>query len=279
MSFDPGPIGTPRPPFASFAVERAQIRRYAEAIGSHRAREVAGDEAPITFAMVAAADAIEHALDPVVAPAVQSLLRGVHAQHELTLHRPITPGMVLTTHATPVAIAPKRTGTVLQVDARTADASGAVVAEQVFTTFVRDVTADAVAGRYREVPEVAGTEPSERFEVMLADDVTLRYAAASGDYTAFHVDEAAARSAGLPGIIVHGVCTLATVIAAIAARAGSRAWRRVAVRFTGLVLPGERLEVGTSGAGAQAVAFTATGPRGPVLTRGYAEFDEERQGT
>jgi acyl dehydratase len=44
-----------------------------------------------------------------------------------------------------------------------------------------------------------------------AEGVTDRYAAASGDHNPIHVDEAFARSVGLPGRILHGLWTAAQV--------------------------------------------------------------------
>ncbi|MDQ4026302.1 MAG: dehydratase, partial [Actinomycetota bacterium] len=41
------------------------------------------------------------------------------------------------------------------------------------------------------------------------DDQTFRYADASGDHNPIHLDENTAKMAGLPGIILHGMCTMA----------------------------------------------------------------------
>ena len=49
-------------------------------------------------------------------------------------------------------------------------------------------------------------------------DDLVRYARASGDFNPIHQDEDVARSVGLPGVIAHGMFTMA-----IAARAVSRA--------------------------------------------------------
>lgn len=42
-------------------------------------------------------------------------------------------------------------------------------------------------------------------------DQAQRYAEASGDHMPIHLDEKFARSVGLPGVIIHGFCTLAFV--------------------------------------------------------------------
>ncbi|MBS2939552.1 MaoC family dehydratase N-terminal domain-containing protein [Nocardioides sp. J2M5] len=56
--------------------------------------------------------------------------------------------------------------------------------------------------------------PDQTFTVTRADLVA--YAAASGDHNPIHQDEEVARSVGLPGVIAHGMYTLALVGRAVA---------------------------------------------------------------
>ena len=61
----------------------------------------------------------------------------------------------------------------------------------------------------------AGTElPTQTFTVTRADLVA--YAAASGDHNPIHQDEEVARSVGLPGVIAHGMYTMALAARAVA---------------------------------------------------------------
>ena len=60
----------------------------------------------------------------------------------------------------------------------------------------------------------AGTElPTQTFTVTRADLVA--YAAASGDHNPIHQDEAVALSVGLPGVIAHGMYTMALAARAV----------------------------------------------------------------
>jgi len=59
------------------------------------------------------------------------------------------------------------------------------------------------------------TLPTQTFTVTRAD--LVRYAAASGDHNPIHQDEAVARSVGLPGVIAHGMYTLALAARAVEA--------------------------------------------------------------
>jgi acyl dehydratase len=55
---------------------------------------------------------------------------------------------------------------------------------------------------------------TQRYEVTRADLVA--YAAASGDHNPIHRDEEVARSVGLPGVIAHGMYTMALTARAVA---------------------------------------------------------------
>jgi acyl dehydratase len=56
--------------------------------------------------------------------------------------------------------------------------------------------------------------PTQSYTVTRADLVA--YAAASGDHNPIHQDEGVARSVGLPGVIAHGMYTMALAARAVA---------------------------------------------------------------
>ncbi|WP_224766205.1 MaoC/PaaZ C-terminal domain-containing protein [Nocardioides campestrisoli] len=76
-------------------------------------------------------------------------------------------------------------------------------------------------------------EPRE-FEVTRAD--LVRYAAASGDGNPIHQDEQVARSVGLPGVIAHGMYTMALVARAVEEWTGGAEVRRLGGKFTSPVV-------------------------------------------
>ena len=57
--------------------------------------------------------------------------------------------------------------------------------------------------------------PAQVFTITRAD--LVRYAAASGDHNPIHQDEEVARSVGLPGVIAHGMYTMALAARAVEA--------------------------------------------------------------
>jgi acyl dehydratase len=72
---------------------------------------------------------------------------------------------------------------------------------------------------------------SQRFTVTRAD--LVRYAGASGDFNPIHWSDRVATSVGLPGVIAHGMLTMALAARAVETWAGGRG--RIAeygVRFT-----------------------------------------------
>lgn len=83
------------------------------------------------------------------------------------------------------------------------------------------------------LPELRKTVTAERIR---------DYAEASGDRNPIHLDEVFARSAGLPGVIAHGMLTMAFAAQLVTDWLGDR--RRLTAfrgRFAGMVLPGDEL--------------------------------------
>jgi 3-hydroxybutyryl-CoA dehydratase len=76
-------------------------------------------------------------------------------------------------------------------------------------------------------------------------DLTKRYAAASGDPNPIHTDPEFAKNVGLPGIILHGLWTMAQVARAQAAVVDGdpRALKRLEVQFRGMGFPQQEIVV------------------------------------
>ncbi len=75
--------------------------------------------------------------------------------------------------------------------------------------------------------------------------LTKRYAEASGDANPIHTDPEFAKSAGLPGCILHGLWTMAQVARANSAIADGdpRALKRLSVQFRGMGFPEQEVVV------------------------------------
>ncbi|NKY97186.1 MaoC family dehydratase [Nocardiopsis alborubida] len=96
-------------------------------------------------------------------------------------------------------------------------------------------------------------------------DAPQRYADVADDHNPLHLDDEAAREAGHPGRILHGMCTLATGVTALAGRLSDGRPRRlgfVRTRFARPVLPGSTLDLTahtTTAAGVYALTATLGG--------------------
>jgi acyl dehydratase len=184
-----------------------------------------------------------------IAPASRSVAsdeartRVVHYEHDIVIHRPIEPGDTLTARATPIALLPRPNGTSLVIHVETLGEDGARVNEQYVTEFFRGIVAEESIGERAPDHRLDGdgTDPLAEVANRIAEDQPDRYAAASGDGFAIHLDDHFARAVGLPGRIVHGLCTMAFAARAVleVAEADPRRVRRVAVRFSAPLFPGD----------------------------------------
>jgi acyl dehydratase len=111
----------------------------------------------------------------------------------------------------------------------------------------------------------------------------VRYAGASGDFNRIHWDDEFARSVGLPGVIAHGMYSMALAARSVSAFAGDpRALRRLRVRFSAMIRPGQTLVVTGAVAavdddGAVTLRFEALDDDGErVLAKGEAELAPSR---
>jgi acyl dehydratase len=186
--------------------------------------------------------------------------------------------MILRPHAAVVGVRQRATGTAVIAQARTEDQDGALVNEQFMTlyfpgaTVAQSVGVDAPDHR---LPEGVRDRRPDAVVVQQTDpDQPVRYAAASGDTGAYHLDAEAARAVGLPGVIMHGLCTMAFACWALVAHSGSdpARVRRLAVRFARPVRPGDRLTTVIWHLGTGVYGFETRDEGGAtVLAHGRAE--------
>ena len=230
-----------------FGVTSGRLRAYAAATNDDTPAAVAGDLAPPVFSFVPLRPAYRAMLTDTTPLYKQN--RGMHGEQDIFFFSPIEAGMVLTAHGSVIGIRKRRTGTAVVLNAQTRDQEGVLVNEHFITIYFPGAEVDEHAGvdapDHRLPDEVTSRKPDLRVVQETDFDQPVRYSAASGDTGAYHLDEQAARDIGLPGIIMHGMCTLAFAGHAILdAVAGGdvRRLRRLAVRFSHPVIPGELLE-------------------------------------
>jgi len=208
----------------------------------------------------------------------------VHGEQDIHYHQPLTPGTTLSTTVTPFSVRVGGSGTRIALQVESSDDNGDPVATQYFTVFVRGMSDGESGGPDKpghDFPDDARAKPvGDPFVVHVDDDQTFRYRDASGDQMPIHVDEEFAKSVGLPGIIAHGLCTMAmcsqAVITTVADGDPTRL-RRLAVRFATNVFPGNDVVTTvfdpgtTSSDGNKVYAFEATSNGAVVIKNGLAE--------
>lgn len=230
----------------TFEVTAERIAEYAAATNDPIENHLKGRVASPVFAVVPTFFSLAPAALG-VAP-VELLMKLVHGEQDFHFHRPIRPGDVLTTRARATGYASLSTGSTVTVYCETRDADGELVNEQWLAAFFRGVDAGGTTGE--QAPphaldsSVTDSEPAAVVTQHIDDDQTFRYSPASGDPMPIHLDDEIARMSGLPGIINHGLCTMAfTSWAALEEFAGGDVSRlkRLAVRFAKPVLPGQEI--------------------------------------
>lgn len=262
-----------------------ETKAYAAATNERDERFTAGKLAPPMFATVPVRPAVRAAFAQAMPEGLPPSVPRLAGEQDMWFHGPIAPGMRLRCRARFMGISPKSSGTTLtyQVEIR-ADA-GELLNEQYMTTFLPGVRWPEEVGERapdRPVPgDARDTAPIARVVQRFDDDQTFRYSAASGDPSRWHLDDEVARAAGLPGIIIHGLCTMAFAGRAIAdsvAGGDVMRLRRLAVRFSRPIFPGSEMttEIWSGGdlAGRHRYFYEATRPDGQrVLTNGLADVE------
>lgn len=225
-----------------------QVVAYAQATNDANPSYVAPAIAPPVFGVVPTWDATISALDEVVPSAVMPML--LHADQDMRFLRPLRPGDRIATVAATHGVRPTRAGTWVTMRVTSVDtANQEPVLEQFATMFVRGWTELDPSGSERPdraFPASARSSPVGEMKLHVDPDQTYRYSAASGDANRIHLDDEFARGVGLPGIIVHGMCTMAFCARAVVdtlADGDPTRLARLAVRFSKPVVPGADLVV------------------------------------
>jgi acyl dehydratase len=231
-------------PTAAYVVSAERIAEFAVATGC----AYDGGAAPATFPIVVAFRAMTDLLDD---PSVGiSLHRVVHGEQRFSYTRPVVAEDVLTATLTVEGVRSIGGADIITTRSEITDESGDHV-----------VTARATLVHRAEAPETAPDRPAARpsepgperstagstsweagaklpvrdYAVTRSD--LIRYAGASGDFNPIHWSDRVARSVGLPGVIAHGMFTMALAARALDDWAGSPGRvRELGAKFTNPVV-------------------------------------------
>jgi len=263
-----------------FKVERDQTIAYAEATNDPIRQHLDGTYASPVFAVVPVTAMMADATLSVVPD--ELMMRILHGEHDFRFHRPIVPGEVLTVRAKPIGIEGKSSGAVVTTLIETRGESDDLVNEQYFIGFFRGGGFDGTVGTLSPQHgfDAALRERNPDFTVVqqFDEDQTFRYSEPAGDPMPIHLDDEFAKEMGLPGIIIHGLCTIAftshALIRNISPEDPSRL-KRLAVRLSKPALPRETITTNIWRTSEGTYAFETAGDEKPgkfVITDGLAEF-------
>jgi acyl dehydratase len=262
-----------------------EIIAYARAINDPRPLYLSGETAPPTYAAVPVTAAIFRA-ERIPPEALHGSVGRVHGTYDLYIHKPITPGTHLHTTADRCAVTASKAGMSVTVRLLSHDDDGDLTVEQYWSTLMRGpVTGGDQGERLAEFtfPEPARANRIGSVALPTTRDQTFRYAGASGDRTAMHVNDEAAKSAGFPRKFNQGLLTLGVVtrgLIEMTASGDPRRICRIAVRFAAPSFPGDDLEVsayeiGTTEHGSRSYAFEAFSGTVAVLRHGRIEVKNQ----
>ncbi|HVY09546.1 MAG TPA: MaoC/PaaZ C-terminal domain-containing protein [Mycobacteriales bacterium] len=280
--FNPAGVGTWSDP-KQFDVTAERIAAYAAATNDPIAAHLSGDIAPPVFSVVPVFDILLSQLFAVAPDTIAPFV--LHGEQDFTYHRPIKAGDQLTSRGKVIGYAGKSSGTVGCVYIETHDAAGELVTEQYVSTFIRGIDAGESIGELAPShtfdEALRASAPAAKSVQHVDEDQTFRYSPASGDPMPIHLDAEFAKSVGLPGIIAHGLCTMAfTSWAALTELGDGRTdrLRRLAVRFSKPVIPGQDIETAFhtagSSAGTTSYAYETRVGDDVVIKDGLAVFSD-----
>jgi acyl dehydratase len=272
-------------PGRAMSVSKGALSAYAMATDETAQLALDGRIATPVYSIVPVWDVLQEAARS-VAPE-EARPRVVHGDQDIRISTPIQSGMTVRSRAAAVGVHVKESGTTVVLKTESRDADDRLLNEQYVTEFYRGITGGTGGGEeppeHRMPEELATADPVSSPTYPIAEDQTQRYAEASGDDNAFHLDDEVARAAGLPGIIVHGLCLMAFAGRAVLESQGiddPAAVQRLAVRFSRPMAPGDSLTTRVRARRDDVVRFDATDGAGEVVLKdGLAELGSSDGGT
>jgi acyl dehydratase len=263
----------------TFPVEVERSIAYAMATNDPITAHLDGTLAPPVFAVVPTLSDV--AKTTMSAVPDELMMRILHGEQDFRFHRAIVPGETLTVRSKVVGIHGKSSGVVVTSIAETRDAKEELVNEQYFSGFFRGGDwpheAGSPAPQHTFDQTLRGRAADLVVEQKFDADQTFRYAEPAGDPMPIHLDEEFAKNMGLPGIIMHGLCTMAFTSHALLSHVAPNnpeRLKRLAVRFAAPGRPGQVMTTSVWNAGDGVYKFESVNNEGQVLIKdGLAEIE------
>lgn len=268
----------PLPPL-DWAWEPADVALYHLAIGAGEERDelallLEDRLRPLpTFAALSCFPTLIH-IDELPGLQGVDLTAVLHAEHELILCDALPPSGQVRSEGVVKAIADKDAGAMVRIEQESRWPSGELAWTNRYSMFARGagpLSDGATAPSLGQPPP--DRAPDLEFVQRTAPWQALLYRH-TGDDNPLHLDPEYARRGGFETPILQGLCSLGFVVRGLVGHPGcppGAAVRRIAVRFTGAVEPGEDLRTSVWKVDGGAAFETWTGAGATVLSRGVVE--------
>ena len=173
----------------------------------------------------------------------EEAMRGVHATHDLIIHRAIRPAETLRSRLIVAGVERRKPGAYQLTRLDTTDANNTPVCTSWYGSIYRGVGVEgpdrpADYSMRPAAPADASANPRDEIKIQVPLGMAHVYTECARIFNPIHTDASIARAAGLPAIILHGTATLALAVSRIVeARAQSDPTRvnRIACRFGAMV--------------------------------------------
>lgn len=204
--------------------------------------------------------------------------RLVHGEQSILLHRPLPLAgeVVGRTRVTGLVDRGEGKGALLYSRREVTDAAGTLLATLDNTTFLRgDGGFGGAPGPVRQPHPVPGRAPDASLALATRPEQALLYRL-NGDHNPLHADPAVAARAGFARPILHGLCTMGVVghaLLRLCCGGEPARLKRMDVRFSAPVFPGETIttEVWDEGGGRFAFTAQVAERRATVINNGLCE--------
>lgn len=167
-----------------------------------------------------------------------NIFRMVHGEQEILYHRPLRVRDKIKTTVVLESIDVKESGDILWAKI-IGKSKSKIVFEMKAGMFFKKIQKESKRLKSKEEKQHSERKVLVSKQMRVTPDQMIRYAAASNDENPIHLDRDFAIAAGLPGIILHGLCTLAFATQAIVdtiAGGDPRKVKRIKTRFSKPVL-------------------------------------------
>jgi acyl dehydratase len=209
----------------------------------------------------------------------------IHLSQEIVSHRPVRPDEQVTVEVDIVGMRREAKGDRLTLRAVLVGGDGTTFAELTTGVLMQALSALEPFG-VMPVPAAPPAGPAPGQETLVTRQISVemiqRYAAASGDANPVHLDGDAARAAGFPGVIAHGMNVLAIACEEasdlFAPRGSGWTVASLGGRFSAAVSPDEPIAITFEpGASDRVTRFTCRTEQGVAIKNGWIRFASDER--